>query len=578
MSPAGLLQLGVLLLLLAVTVPPTGRYLAAVMGDPDDQGEPGPAPGDRVFRPVERALYRACRIDPASEQRWTGYATSLLAFSAVSIVSLYALLRLQGSLPLNPEGKGGIDAPVAFNTAISFVTNTNWQAYSGEVSMSHLSQMVGLTVQNFVSAAAGMAVIAAIIRGITRRGETTLGNFWVDLVRITLRVLLPLSFVAALLLISQGVVQTLSGTTEVSGVAGAAQSIPGGPVASQVAIKQLGTNGGGFFNANSAHPLENPTGWSNLLELWLIVLLPLAIPLAYGRMVKDRRQGGVLLAVMVGLWLASVLVGTMAETAGNPQLTALGVDQSVSSVQAGGTMEGKDVRFGPASCALWAGTTTGTSNGSVSCMHDSMTGAGGGTALVNMLLGEVSPGGVGVGLMGLLVYALLAVFIAGLMVGRTPEYLGKKVQAAEVKLVVLFIVVMPLTVLGLTAVSLRLGTVLDDTIQDPGPHGLSEVLYAFASAGNNNGSAFGGIDATTPWMATSQGLAMLLGRFGLIIPALAIAGSLVRKERVPVTAGTFPTGTPLFGGLVTGVVLIVAGLSFFPALALGPVVEQLAMS
>jgi K+-transporting ATPase ATPase A chain len=345
-----------------------------------------------------------------------------------------------------------------------------------------------------------------------------------------------------------------------------------------VAIKQLGTNGGGFFNANSAHPFENPNGWSNLVELWLILALPLAIPLAYGRMARDRRQGNVLAGVMVALWLTSVLLATAAETAGNPGLSDLGADQSITAAQPGGNLEGKEVRFGPATCALWAASTTGTSSGSVNCMHDSMTAAGGGVALLNILLGEVSPGGVGVGLMGLLIYALLAVFIAGLMVGRTPEYLGKKIQVAEMKLVVLYLVVMPATVLGLTAVSLRLGTVLDGSIQDPGPHGLSEVLYAFASAGNNNGSAFAGLDAATTWMATSQGIAMLAGRFALIIPALATAGSLARKQRVPVTAGTFPTGTPLFGALVVGVVVIVAGLTFFPALALGPIAEQLSGS
>jgi potassium-transporting ATPase potassium-binding subunit len=575
MSPAGLVQLAVLLIVLAVTVPPLGRYLAHVFGDPEHHGEPEPTPGDRVFLPIERAIYRVARIDPSSEQRWTSYAFALLAFSLVSVLALYALLRLQSVLPLNPDGLGTVDESVSFNTAVSFVTNTNWQAYGGESTLSHLSQMLGLTVQNFVSAAAGMAVIVAIIRGITRRGAATLGNFWVDLVRVVVRVLVPLSFVAALILVSQGVIQNLNASTEVTTLMGGAQTIPGGPTASQVAIKQLGTNGGGFFNANSSHPFENPSGWTNLLEIWLILVLPLAVAVAYGRMVKDRRQGSVLVGVMVVLWLASVFIAAGAETAGNPMLTERGADQAITARSPGGNLEGKEVRFGPATCGLGAATTTGTSNGSVNCMHDSMTGVGGGTAMLNMLLGEVSPGGVGVGLMGLLIYALLAVFIAGLMVGRTPEYLGKKIQAAEVKLVVVYIVVMPVTVLVLTAISLRLGTVLEDSVQEGGPHGLSEVLYAFASAGNNNGSAFAGITANTTWMATTQGIAMLLGRFALIIPALAIAGSLARKQRVPVTAGTFPTGTPLFGGLVTGVVLIVAGLTFFPALALGPVVEAL---
>jgi K+-transporting ATPase ATPase A chain len=575
MAPAAFFQMAILLVLLAVTVPPLGRYLAGVFGDPEHDGEPACALGDRVFLPVERTIYRLAGVDPASEQRWSGYAASMLAFSLISVVALYGLLRLQSVLPLNPDGVPAVDERIAFNTAVSFVTNTNWQAYSGEATMSHLSQMAGLTVQNFVSAAAGMAVIVAIIRGITRRRATTLGNFWVDMTRVVVRVLVPLSILAALVLVSQGVIQNLAGSTEVTALAGGTQSIPGGPVASQVGIKQLGTNGGGFLNANSAHPFENPTGWTNLLEVWLILALPLAIPLAFGRVAKDRKQGHVLLGVMVALWLGSVLVATLAETAGNPALTTAGADQAVTTASPGGNMEGKEVRLGAGSCALWAASTTGTSNGSVNCMHDSMTGAGGGVALLNMLLGEVSPGGVGVGLMGLLIYALLAVFMAGLMVGRTPEYLGKKIQAAEMKLVVLYIVVMPVTVLAFTAVSLQLGTVLHGSIQEPGPHGLSEVLYAFASAGNNNGSAFAGLDASSPWMTVTQGIAMLLGRFGLIIPALAIAGSLGRKERVPETAGTFPTGTPLFGGLVTGVVVIVAGLTFFPALALGPLVEQL---
>jgi K+-transporting ATPase ATPase A chain len=578
MSVAGLFQLVLLLGILGVTVPLLGRYLAHVFGDPEREGEPGPAPGDRGFLPVERAVYRLCSIDPSSEQSWAGYARALLAFSVVGVLGLYALLRLQAVLPLNPSGLGGVAEPVAFNTAVSFVSNTNWQAYGGEATMSHLSQMLGLTVQNFVSAAAGMAIVVAIIRGLVRRGSPTLGNFWVDMTRVVVRVLLPMALVAALVLVGQGVIQNLSGGVEVTTVAGESQAIPGGPVASQVAIKQLGTNGGGFFNVNSAHPFENPNGWSNLVELWLILALPLAIPLAYGRMVRDRRQGHVLAGVMLALWLTSVLLATAAESSGNPALGDLGVDQSLAADQPGGSLEGKEVRFGPSTCALWAASTTGTSNGSVNCMHDSLTAAGGGVALLNILLGEVSPGGVGVGLMGLLIYALLAVFMAGLMVGRTPEYLGKKIEAAEMKLVVLYIIVMPLTVLGFTAVSIRLGTVLEGSIQDPGPHGLSEVLYAFSSAGNNNGSAFAGLDASTPWMATTQGVAMLLGRFALIIPSLAVAGSLGRKQRLPVTAGTLPTGTPLFGALIAGVVLIVAGLTFFPALTLGPLAELLSGS
>jgi K+-transporting ATPase ATPase A chain len=576
MSSAGLFQLLAFVAVLAVTVPLLGRWIALVYGeDPDHVGEPAPAPGDRVFLPLERLIYRLCRIDPTREQRWSVYAVSLLAFSLVSILGLYALLRFQGSLPFNPTDRPEVPQGVAWNTAVSFVTNTNWQAYSGEVTMSHLSQMLGLTVQNFVSAAAGMAVVVAIIRGITRRRSSTLGNFWVDLTRGMTRILVPLSLVVAVALVSQGVIQNLDGFTTATTVEGTEQAVPGGPVASQVAIKQIGTNGGGYTNANGAHPFENPNPISNFVEMWAIMAIALAFPLAFGRMVRDPKQGYVLLAVMLALWFGATLAVSASEYAGNPAIAALGVDQGANQLQPGGNMEGKEVRFGPATCGLWASSTTGTSNGSVNCMHDSLTPAGGGMALLHMLFGEVSPGGVGVGLMGMLVYALLAVFIAGLMVGRTPEYLGKKIQAPEMKLVVLYILAMPAVVLVFSAISSRLPTVLDESLLNPGPHGLSEILYSYASTGNNNGSAFAGLTASTPWMATTHGIAMLVGRFLLIIPALAIAGSLVRKQRVPATSGTFPTGTGLFGGLVLGVVLIVAGLTFFPALALGPIVEQL---
>jgi K+-transporting ATPase ATPase A chain len=571
MSSAAFLQMGVLVLALLVTVPVLGRYLADVYGARDD----GTAPGDRLFGPVERAIYRATGVDPAGEQRWSAYALSLLAFSAVSVLALYATLRLQSHLPFNPTGRPAVEPAIAFNTAISFMTNTNWQAYGGESTLSHLSQMGALTVQSFVSAAAGMAVAVAIIRGITRRGQDTIGSFWVDLTRSVVRVLLPLSFVVAVALASQGVIQNLGGFQEVTALDGTEQVIPGGPVASQVAVKQLGTNGGGFFNANSAAPLENPTPLSNLIENWAILAVPLAFPVAFGRLVGDRRQGRVLLAVMAALWMGSVLLASFAEAGGNAAVTS-GVDQSIAAdLSGGGYLEGKEVRFGAAGCGLWAGSTTGTSNGSVSCMHDSMTATGGAVPLVNILLGEISPGGVGVGLMGLLVYALLAVFIAGLMVGRTPEYLGKKVQATEIKLAMLFLLAAPVMILGFGAASVVLDAGVDG-IQDPGAHGLSEVLYTFGSAAGNNGSAFGGIASGDTWYATTVGIAMLVGRFFLIIPALAIAGALGRKQTVPATAGTFPTHTPLFGGLVTGVVLIVAGLTFFPALALGPIAEALA--
>jgi K+-transporting ATPase ATPase A chain len=433
-------------------------------------------------------------------------------------------------------------------------------------------------VQNFVSAGVGIAVVVALIRGITRTGTRRLGNFWVDLTRSVVRVLLPMALVMAVVLMSQGVVQNVSGTTSVRPVDAAAgvevQEIPGGPVASQVAIKQLGSNGGGFYNTNSAHPFENPNAWTNFLELYAILLISFGFALAFGHLVRDSRQGRLLLAVMTTLWLTFSAVAIFAEQNGNPRLDAIGVDQSVSSAQAGGNMEGKEVRFGPASCGLWAGATTGTSNGSVNCMHDSFTPLGGLAPMAQMMLGEVSPGGLGVGLMGLLVYALLAVFIAGLMVGRTPEYLGKKIQAAEMKLVVLFIVVMPVALLGFAAPSMVLDSA--NTFQ-PGPHGLSEVLYNFASASNNNGSAFAYQATGTEWYTVTQGIAMLMGRFLLIVPALAIAGSLAGKPRVPTTSGTFPTHTPQFYGLVIGVVLVVTGLEFFPALALGPIVEHLSL-
>ncbi|WCO67158.1 potassium-transporting ATPase subunit KdpA [Iamia majanohamensis] len=572
MSGGAFLQLVAMLVALAVTVPLLGRYMAAVYGARDD----GSAPGDRVFLPVERSLYRLFGVDPEREQRWNVYALSLLAFSVASVALLYALLRLQPVLPFNPTDMPAVEPGVAFNTAVSFMTNTNWQAYGGEATLSHLSQMVGLTVQNFVSAAAGMAVLVAIVRGITRQGQDTLGNFWVDLTRTVLRILLPLSFVVALALVSQGVIQDLSGFEEYTAVDGTEQVVPGGPVASQVAIKQLGTNGGGFFSSNSAVPFENPNPISGFVENWAILAIPLAFPITYGLLVRDRRQGQVLLGVMLALWLAAVLATTFAQTGGNAALPA-GVDQSISAELAGGgSLEGAETRFGSAGCGLWAASTTGTSNGSVNCLVDSSTPVGGMVPMVNMMLGEVSPGGVGVGLMGLLVFALLAVFIAGLMVGRTPELLGKKIQAQEVKLAMLFLLAAPLMILGFSAASVVTDAGLDG-IQDPGAHGLSEVLYGFSSGAGNNGSAFAGLAAADTWYATTIGISMLVGRFFLIIPALAIAGSLGRKRRVPVTDGTFPTHTPLFGGLVTGVVLIVGGLTFFPALALGPIAEALAL-
>ncbi|MEP6297230.1 MAG: potassium-transporting ATPase subunit KdpA, partial [Ilumatobacter sp.] len=497
-------------------------------------------------------------------------------FSVVGFVFLYVLLRTQGSLVANPNGLGSVSPALAFNTAVSFVTNTNWQAYGGESTMSNLTQMVGLTVQNFVSAAVGMAVAVAIIRGISRARADTIGNFWVDLTRSLTRILVPMAIVGAVVLVVTGVVQNLSGNTTVTTLEGGLQRIPGGPAASQVSIKQLGTNGGGFFNVNSAHPFENPNGWSNLVEYVMILLIPLSFPLAYGRMVADRRQGRTLLAVMCTILLTATGVATLAEAGGNPALDARGVDQSISFDQGGGNLEGKEVRFGSTTSAAWAAATTNTSSGSVNSMHDSFTPLGGGIALLSMLLGEISPGGVGVGFMGLFVYALLAVFIAGLMVGRTPEYLGKKIQAAEMKLMMLYLLAMPVVVLGLAAVSVVWASARE-SIQDGGAHGLTEVLYAYGSGGNNNGSAFAGFAADTPWHNGAIGVSMLVGRFFLIIPAVALAGSLAAKPRGPETRGTFPTHGPLFGGLVVGVVAIIAGLTFFPALALGPIVEHLSL-
>ena len=570
MSAAAWAQFALLIALLLATAPALGGYIAKVYGD-------GPkAPADRVFGPIERRVYRLCGVDPEREQRWTVYAFSLLAFSAVSFLAVYALQRLQGALPLNPRGFGAVTPHLAFNTAVSFMTNTNWQSYAGETTLTHLTQMVGLAVQNFVSAAAGMAVMAALIRGLARKRASTIGNFWVDLTRTTVRILLPLSFVFALVLVSQGVVQNFSEARHVRTVEGATQVIPGGPVASQVAIKQLGTNGGGFFNANSAHPFENSTPLNDFLELYTILLIPFSLAFTYGATVGDRRQGRAVFAIMFVIWAGLSVTAMGLEAHGNPRLTALGVDQAASSTQAGGNMEGKEVRFGPSASALWAVSTTGTSNGSVNSMQDSFTPLGGMVPLSHIMLGEVSPGGVGVGLNGLLVMVILSVFVAGLMVGRTPEYLGKKIQAAEMKLVMLYVLAVPLVLLGFAAASVLLGSALASRA-NPGPHGLSEILYAFSSAANNNGSAFAGLATATPWYDTTLALAMLVGRFFLVIPVLAIAGSMARKQAVPESAGTFPTHGPLFGGLVIGVVVIVAGLTFFPALALGPIVEHLSL-
>ncbi len=560
MSTSNWLQLLALVVAILVTTRVLGPYLARVL-------EGGPARGDTVFLPVERTVYRILGVDPAREQPWTIYALSLLAFSGVSVLGLFALQRLQGALFLNPTDVGAVPPALAFNTAASFVTNTNWQNYGGESTMSNLTQMSGLAVQNFVSAAVGIAVAVSLIRGLTRRQSETIGNFWVDLTRSTTRILIPLAFVIALAFVSQGVVQNLGGFTEATTLEGAAQSIPGGPIASQEAIKELGTNGGGPYNANSAHPFENPNGFTNLLQMWALLAIPFALTYAFGRLVRDQRQGWALFAAMFVLWIASAAVATGFEVSGNPLVEQLGTTDA-------GNYEGKEIRFGPAASGLFAASTTGTSTGAVIASHDSFTPLGGAVPLVNMMLGEVSPGGVGAGLYGILIFALLAVFIAGLMVGRTPEYVGKKIQAVEMKLVVGYLLIVPIVILALASVSVVLAGP-KSSILNPGPHGLSEVVYAFTSAANNNGSAFGGLTGNTDWYNTMLGLAMLAGRFLPIVLVLAIAGALARKQPVPVTAGTFPTGTPLFAGLLIGVIGIMVGLTYFPVLALGPILEQL---
>ena len=512
-------------------------------------------------------FYRVTGVTPESEQRWTAYALSVLAFSAVSILGLYLLQRIQGALFLNPTDVTGVPPALAFNTAVSFVTNTNWQNYAGESTMSHLTQMSGLAVQNFVSAAVGIAVAIALVRGITRRRSETIGNFWVDLTRAVTRILLPLSIVLALVLVARGAIQSFDGFTEARTLEGATQAIPGGPFASQEAIKELGTNGGGTLNANSAHPLSNPTPFTNLLEIFALLLIPFSLAYAYGRLAKDTRQGWAVLAAMAILWAGSAALAGHLESQGNPRIEALGV--------VGTNMEGKEARFGAPVSGIFAASTTGTSTGAVDSSHDSFTPLGGAVPLVNMMLGEVSPGGVGAGLYGILVFAILSVFVAGLMVGRTPEYLGKRIGAQEMKLVMLYLLAVPTVVLGFSGVAVLLNTVRDVSIFNPGAHGLSEVVYAYTSASNNNGSAFGGLTGNTDWFNTTLGVAMLCGRFVLIVLVLALAGALARKQTVPPSAGTFPTGTPTFTGLLVAVILIVVGLTYLPMLALGPILEHL---
>ncbi len=557
----------ILVVLLAISTPLLGSYMAKVFQNKK-------APGDRFFGPIERLIYRATGVNPEGEQRWTTYAISVMAFSLVSVLVLYGMQRLQAHLPLNPDHLANLPAPLSFNTAASFLTNTNWQNYAGDDTMSQFTQMAGLVVQNFVSAAVGIAVAVALIRGLTRKRSNTLGNFWADLTRIVIRVLIPIAAIAAIILIAQGAEQNLHATHMITTVAGQSQGIPGGPVASQEAIKQLGTNGGGYFNANAGHPFESPTGLTNMLLNWLLLSIPFALAWTFGKMAKDRKQGYAVLGAMVGLWAIAALVIMPLEANGNIHISQAHVSQAITATSPGGNMEGKEIRNGPILSALFNSSSTSTSTGSINSANDSYTPLGGGVLLFNMMLGEVSPGGTGSGLYGMLVMALLAVFIAGLMVGRTPEYLGKKIQAAEMKLVVLYLLMVPFVILLFTAISVVMHSSLA-SIYNPGPHGLSEVTYAFVSPANNNGSAFAGLNGNTDWYNTTQAVCMLVGRFALMVPVLAIAGSLGRKQRVPATSGTFPTGTPLFAVLIAGIAVIIVGLTYFPVLALGPIVEHL---
>jgi K+-transporting ATPase ATPase A chain len=566
----GILQILLFFTLVTLLVKPLGSFMARIFN------------GERTFLspalgPVERLLYRLAGIDPQAEQHWTTYTVAMLMFNLAGMLLLYALQRMQHLLPFNPQGFGAVGADLAFNTAVSFTSNTNWQAYGGESTMSYLVQMAGLTVQNFLSAATGIAIAIALVRGFARSSANTLGNFWTDVVRATLYLLLPLCLVTSVVLVWQGIPQNLNGYVTATTVEGATQTLAQGPVASQVAIKMLGTNGGGFFNANAAHPYENPTPFSNLLQMVMIFAIGAGLTYTFGLMVKERRQGWGLYAAMSILFFMGVTTAYYAEASGNPAFDRMELETTAAESPAlsGGNMEGKEVRFGIANSALFATATTDASCGAVNAMHDSFTPLGGMIPIINMELGEVIVGGVGSGLYGMLLFAILAVFIAGLMVGRTPEFLGKKIEGKEMKMTVLALVlVLPLSILGFTA----LASIHPEGIEGPlngGPHGFSELLYAYVSATANNGSAFGGLRANTPFYNVTLGLAMLIGRFLFIVPVMAVAGSLVRKKIAPASAGTFPTTGPLWVGLLVGIILIVGGLTFFPALALGPVVEML---
>ncbi|RZS86779.1 potassium-transporting ATPase subunit KdpA [Pigmentiphaga kullae] len=562
-----LLLLALYLAVLLAIAPFLGRYIRLAM-------DGGPSRWTAWGRPAERLIYRLAGIDPALETGWKAYAVAAVAFNLVGLVALYALQRMQGWLPLNPAALGAVAPDSALNTAVSFVTNTNWQGYAGETTMSYLTQMLGLGVQNFVSAATGIAVLFALMRGLARHSAGTVGNFWADLVRSTLYVLLPLSLLLALFLVSQGVIQNFDAYQTVHTLEGASQTLPMGPVASQEAIKLLGTNGGGFFNANSAHPFENPTAASNFLEMLAIFLIPAALCMAFGELVGSRAQGAAILAAMTVLFVLFVLATGYFEQHANPMLAQPGIDAAPSALSAGGNLEGKESRFGIAASALFAVVTTAASCGAVNTMHDSLTAMGGFSPLLLMQLGEVVFGGVGSGLYGMLVFAITGVFIAGLMIGRTPEYLGKKIESHDMKMVAIVLLATPLLVLLGTAVAVSLPDG-QAGIFNPGAHGFSEVLYALSSAANNNGSAFAGLSANTPFYNVLLALAMWCGRFGIIVPVLALAGSLASKRRIPAGPGTMPTTGPLFVVLLIGAVLMVGALTYIPALALGPVAEHL---
>ncbi|MFC0409120.1 potassium-transporting ATPase subunit KdpA [Roseomonas elaeocarpi] len=559
MTLFGWAQIALVLALVVAAAVPLGRYIAAVVDG-----------RVRWLAPMEAIFYRAAGIDPARGQGWRAYTLSMLAVNAAGFLLLFLLLRLQGWLPLNPRGFSGMSPWLAFNTAASFVTNTNWQAYSGEAAASYLSQMAGFTVQNFLSAATGIALAVALSRAFARRAGSDLGNFWADFTRINLYLLLPLSVVVGLAFVAMGIPQTLRDYVTADTLEGGSQVIALGPAAFQIAIKHLGTNGGGFFGVNSLHPFEGPSALATALQIWSQAVIPFALCLTFGHIVGELRQGRALLLVMLGFVVVATAAIYAAEAAGNPLLTALGVDPAM------GNMEGKDIRFGLPLVALFTATTTGASCGAVNAMFSSFTPLGGLVPLFLIQLGEVLPGGVGSGLYGMIVFALLAVFVAGLMVGRTPEYLGKKVQAREIKLAMLAVLILPTVVLGFTAVSVVLPAAVS-SIASGGPHGLSEMLYAFTSAAGNNGSAFGALTADTPWLDTTLGISTLLGRYAFVVPVMAIAGSLGSKLKAPASAGTFPTHGPLFAGLLAGVILILGGLQFLPSLALGPLAEHFVM-